>query len=129
MSVISFTPPRRVIPQRYLPVLATLSLLVAMFVIGALRYPGFASGQVVLNVFIDNAFLLVVAVGMTFVILTGGIDLSLGALRALDRDLRHARPAPGLAAGGRPPRRPGRRRPARLRDGLRDPLLRDPAVH
>src|ERR1700754_813992 len=83
MSVISFTPPRRVIPQRYLPVLATLSLLVAMFVIGALRYPGFASGQVVLNVFIDNAFLLVVAVGMTFVILTGGIDLSVGAVVAL----------------------------------------------
>jgi galactofuranose transport system permease protein len=71
------------IPQQYLPVLATLTLLVAMFVAGALRYPGFASGQVILNVFIDNAFLLVVAVGMTFVILTGGIDLSVGAVVAL----------------------------------------------
>ena len=36
-----------------------------------------------LNVLIDNAFLLVVAVGMTFVILTGGIDLSVGAVVAL----------------------------------------------
>jgi simple sugar transport system permease protein len=36
-----------------------------------------------LNIFVDNAFLLVVAVGMTFVILTGGIDLSVGAVVAL----------------------------------------------
>jgi simple sugar transport system permease protein len=54
-----------------------------MFAAGAVRYDGFASGQVVLNVLIDNAFLLVVAVGMTFVILTGGIDLSVGAVVAL----------------------------------------------
>src|SRR5690606_19327487 len=32
---------------------------------------------------IDNAFLLIVAVGMTFVILTGGIDLSVGSVVAL----------------------------------------------
>ena len=42
-----------------------------------------ASAQVILNIFVDNAFLLVVAVGMTFVILTGGIDLSVGAVVAL----------------------------------------------
>ena len=68
---------------RYVPVLVTLALLVAMFAAGSARYEGFASGQVVLNVFIDNAFLLVVAVGMTFVILTGGIDLSVGGVVAL----------------------------------------------
>ncbi|WP_068922870.1 galactofuranose ABC transporter, permease protein YjfF [Planobispora rosea] len=69
--------------QRYLPVLVTAGLLVAMFTVGGLRYEAFASGQIVLNVFIDNAFLLVLAVGMTFVILTGGIDLSVGAVVAL----------------------------------------------
>lgn len=69
--------------QRYLPILATLALLIGAYVFGASRYEAFASGQVVLNVFIDNAFLLVVAVGMTFVILTGGIDLSVGAVVAL----------------------------------------------
>ena len=73
----------RRVPQAWFPVLATLGLLVAMFVAAALRYDGLASGQVVLNVLIDNAFLLVVAVGMTFVILTGGIDLSVGAVVAL----------------------------------------------
>ncbi|WP_037971100.1 galactofuranose ABC transporter, permease protein YjfF [Streptosporangium amethystogenes] len=75
--------PNRPIPRKYLPVLVTGGLFLAMFVAGGIRYEGFASGQVVLNVFIDNAFLLVVAVGMTFVILTGGIDLSVGAVVAL----------------------------------------------
>jgi simple sugar transport system permease protein len=39
--------------------------------------------QVVCNLLIDNAYLLVVAIGMTFVILSGGIDLSVGAVLAL----------------------------------------------
>jgi galactofuranose transport system permease protein len=69
--------------RQYLPILATLALLVGAYGFGAARYDAFASGQVVLNIFIDNAFLLVVAVGMTFVILTGGIDLSVGAVVAL----------------------------------------------
>jgi ribose/xylose/arabinose/galactoside ABC-type transport system permease subunit len=71
------------IPGKYAPILTTLSLLIGMFTVGSLRYPDFASGQVILNVFIDNSFLLVVAVGMTFVILTGGIDLSVGSVVAL----------------------------------------------
>ncbi|GAA2412337.1 galactofuranose ABC transporter, permease protein YjfF [Nonomuraea africana] len=79
MSVLALSPSR----QRYLPALVTGGLFVAMFVAGGIRYEGFASGQVVLNVLIDNAFLLVVAVGMTFVILTGGIDLSVGSVVAL----------------------------------------------
>ncbi|MEV1170220.1 galactofuranose ABC transporter, permease protein YjfF [Nonomuraea sp. NPDC049784] len=74
---------RASVPAKYLPVLVTGCLFLAMFVVGGIRYEGFASGQVILNVFIDNAFLLVVAVGMTFVILTGGIDLSVGSVVAL----------------------------------------------
>ncbi|WP_405366115.1 galactofuranose ABC transporter, permease protein YjfF [Kitasatospora sp. NBC_00039] len=54
-----------------------------MFTVGSVQYDGFFSGQVLLNLLIDNAFLLVVAVGMTFVVLTGGIDLSVGAVVAL----------------------------------------------
>ncbi len=67
----------------HLPLLVTSFLLVAMFGGGSIQYEGFFSGQVLLNLLIDNAFLLVVAVGMTFVILTGGIDLSVGAVVAL----------------------------------------------
>ncbi len=73
----------RRVPVRYVPVLVTLSLVVAMFTFGSLRYPYFGTGQVFLNLFIDNSFLLVPVVGMTFVILTGGIDLSVGSVVAL----------------------------------------------
>ena len=66
-----------------LPVLVTLSLVVAMFTAGSLHYPYFGTGQVFLNLFVDNSFLLVAVVGMTFVILTGGIDLSVGSVVAL----------------------------------------------
>jgi simple sugar transport system permease protein len=69
--------------RRYVPVAATLSLLALMYGIGAARYEAFSDGQVFLNIFIDNAVLLVIAVGVTFVILTGGIDLSVGAVVAL----------------------------------------------
>ena len=65
------------------PVVASVLLLLAMVAFGSVRYTGFFSAQVFLNLLIDNAFLLVVAVGMTFVILTGGIDLSVGSVVAL----------------------------------------------
>jgi len=65
------------------PVVASVLLLLAMVTFGSLMYTGFFSAQVFLNLLIDNAFLLVVAVGMTFVILTGGIDLSVGSVVAL----------------------------------------------
>lgn len=63
--------------------LVTLGLLVLLMGAGGLAYPGFLSVQVVCNLLIDNAYLLVIAVGMTFVILSGGIDLSVGSVLAL----------------------------------------------
>lgn len=68
---------------KYGPVIVTAVLLVGMLVAGAFRYRGFTNPQVIANLFIDNAYLLVLAVGMTFVILTGGIDLSVGAVLAM----------------------------------------------
>jgi simple sugar transport system permease protein len=65
------------------PLAATISLFVAMATVGSVLYDGFFSLQVFLNLLIDNAFLCIIAVGMTFVILTGGIDLSVGAVVAL----------------------------------------------
>jgi galactofuranose transport system permease protein len=65
-----------------LSLVVTISLFVAMSLAGGLLYEGFFAPQVFLNLLIDNAFLLVVAVGMTFVILAGGIDLSVGAVVA-----------------------------------------------
>jgi ribose/xylose/arabinose/galactoside ABC-type transport system permease subunit len=69
--------------RRLLPLAITILLFAGMAAFGAIRYDGFLSPQVFLNLLIDNAFLLVVAVGMTFVILSGGIDLSVGSVIAL----------------------------------------------
>jgi len=87
-----------VLSPRYTSVLVTLVLLITMFVIGSSRYRNFSSGQNILNLFIDNAFLIVLAVGMTFVILTGGIDLSVGSVVALSTMITAS-----LARAGWPP--------------------------
>jgi galactofuranose transport system permease protein len=69
--------------SRNLPTLATLGLFIIMFGVGSIAFPGFFSLQNFLNLFIDNAYLLILAVGMTFVIISGGIDLSVGSMLAL----------------------------------------------
>jgi galactofuranose transport system permease protein len=68
---------------RYLSPLASFVLFVAMFSTVIVRYDFASPTQVFLNLLVDNAYLIVLAVGMTFVILTGGIDLSVGAVVAL----------------------------------------------
>ena len=61
---------------------ATAAVLVLLFGAASWLYPGFFSARVIANLFGDNAALGVAAVGMTFVILSGGIDLSVGAVLA-----------------------------------------------
>src|SRR5919205_1232895 len=79
----------------------------------AYRYPQFLTEDNLTNVLRQNSMLGLVALGMTFVILTGGIDLSVGSILAVagvtaaslaDRGLGVA-----LAAGGgfAPARRAG----------------------
>lgn len=70
------------IHSQHLPIVATVSLFAAMATLGSVFYDGFFSPQVFLNLLIDNAFLVIVAVGMTFVVLSGGIDLSVGSVIA-----------------------------------------------
>lgn len=83
---------------KYIPILATLALLIVMYVSGVVNYRNFDQPSVVVNLFRDNAVLLVVAVGMTFVIVTGGIDLSVGAVISLTTTLTAT-----LLQGGWPP--------------------------
>jgi galactofuranose transport system permease protein len=61
-------------------VLIALALLVLF---GALRYNNFLSTYNISNVLRFNSMFGLVALGMTFVIITGGIDLSVGAIAAL----------------------------------------------
>lgn len=66
--------------KRLLPVLVTTAVFIVGFIICSLQFPNFASARVVANLLTDNAFLGIVAVGMTFVIISGGIDLSVGSV-------------------------------------------------
>src|SRR5687767_4447180 len=66
--------------QRNIPFLATLSVCVLLYIAASVRYEGFFSLRVFLNFLSDNAVLGVAAIGLTFVILSGGIDLSVGSV-------------------------------------------------
>ena len=68
--------------KNYLPLFATIFVFLIIYTMGAMLYDNFLSLRVFLNLFLDNAFVGVIAVGMTFVILSGGIDLSVGSVVA-----------------------------------------------
>ena len=63
----------------------TIVLFLAMYIVGIIMFGGrgFAKVQNFLNLFISNAGLFVVATGMTIVMITGGIDISVGSVVAL----------------------------------------------
>ncbi|MEU2726208.1 ABC transporter permease [Streptomyces griseoviridis] len=61
---------------------ALVTLVIAM-VVASLSFDTFLTGDNLENMALSSAFLAVVALGMTFVIVTGGIDLSVGSLFAL----------------------------------------------
>jgi simple sugar transport system permease protein len=66
--------------------LITILLFAAMYVTGCIVYAGkgFSHLQTFLNILISNSGLICVTCGMTCVMLTGGIDISVGALIAMD---------------------------------------------
>ncbi|MBK1813325.1 sugar ABC transporter permease YjfF [Clostridium sp. YIM B02505] len=61
---------------------ATIALFILLFVAGGIKYDNFFSVQVFSNLLIDNSYLIALTIGETFTILTGGIDLSVGAMVA-----------------------------------------------
>ncbi|MBW9053575.1 galactofuranose ABC transporter, permease protein YjfF [Rhizobium mesosinicum] len=68
--------------SKYLPLLATIVIFVLAYAVCTLQYPNILSTRVIGNLLTDNAFLGIAAVGMTFVIISGGIDLSIGSIIA-----------------------------------------------
>lgn len=71
------------ISARHKPLLATTVVCLLLYGTGAVLFPGFSSPQVFANFFADNAFLGIIAVGLTLVIISGGIDLSVGSVMSL----------------------------------------------
>lgn len=66
--------------KKYLPLLITIFVFVAIFLTGGAMYPHFLSTLVLGHILADNAFIIIAAVGTTFIILSGGIDLSIGSM-------------------------------------------------
>ncbi|MDN3272284.1 ABC transporter permease [Streptomyces sp. MA15] len=60
-----------------------LAVLVIVSLIASFSFDSFATGDNISNMATSSAFLAIVALGMTFVIITGGIDLSVGSMFAL----------------------------------------------
>lgn len=74
------------------------TVLIGLYVALALTQEGFATRDNAINILEGNAYLLVAAVGLTFVLLVGGFDLSLGGAAALSGVLLWR-----LISGGVPP--------------------------
>lgn len=65
-----------------LPTWAALVIFIGMVVYAEAVYGRILQPSTISNLFINNAHLVIIAVGLTFVIITGGIDLSVGAVIA-----------------------------------------------
>ena len=70
------------INERFYPLVATLAVLALLYGYGIFEHRAFSDTYVLGALLTDNAFLIITAVGMTFVILSGGIDLSVGSMIA-----------------------------------------------
>ena len=70
---------------KYIMVYATLGVFLIIYLFGALMYGdrGFTTLRTIFLMFSDNAYIGVSAVGMTMVLITGGIDLSVAAVASL----------------------------------------------
>jgi simple sugar transport system permease protein len=66
-----------------MPTFAALAIFIVLLVGAQLYFGNFITARNMSALLLDNAFLLILAVGMTFVIVTGGIDLSVGSVLAL----------------------------------------------
>ena len=65
------------------PLLTTIAVFFLVYFIGGRLYPTMQKPQVFFNLFINTASLMIVSIGMTFVIITKGIDLSVAGMIAL----------------------------------------------
>ncbi|OAN41663.1 ABC transporter permease [Microbacterium sp. H83] len=66
-----------------LPTIASVIIFVGMVIFGEVAYGRIVQFNTLSNLLINNAHLIVLAVALTFVILTGGIDLSVGSIIAV----------------------------------------------
>ena len=66
---------------------AMLGVLIVLIAVATILYPGFLNPANIGNILAQNAAVGLIAIGMTFVIISGGFDLSVGASYALGATL------------------------------------------
>jgi simple sugar transport system permease protein len=69
--------------RKFLPLGATVGLFLLVYLWGVVSYPAMQDGQAFFNLFDAAPFLIVTVVGEAFVIISGGIDLSVSGILAL----------------------------------------------
>ena len=69
--------------RKFIPLMSTALLALAAYGIGAISSWACGIRRCFFNLFRNSSYLLISAIGMTFVILTGGIDLSVSGVVAL----------------------------------------------
>ena len=76
---------RQLTNPKYIMVYATIGIFLIIYAFGAIVYgeKGFTTLRTFVNMFIDNAYYGISAVGMTMVLITGGIDLSVASIASL----------------------------------------------
>ncbi len=77
------SPLKKLIGSKHFSFIVTITLFVLMYLVGMSMFPGFQRPQTFLNLFIDNAPLIIVTIGVTYVIITGGIDISVSGIVCL----------------------------------------------
>ncbi|MGI4951111.1 MAG: ABC transporter permease, partial [Janthinobacterium lividum] len=87
MPLLPDAAPKAALPQRPWPRISLVRAgpflaLAALVLIGALANPAFLGAGNIANVLTRTAFTGIIAVGATFIITTGNIDLSVGSLAA-----------------------------------------------
>lgn len=70
---------KKVIQVNNISLVITILLFLSLSSFGAIKYDNFLSLSTFLNLINDNAYLIIAAVGVTFVLLTGGIDISVAS--------------------------------------------------
>jgi galactofuranose transport system permease protein len=75
----------RLLNRQNIMIMATIGVFILIYTFGAVMYgnKGFTTLRTFFNLFIDNAYFGISAVGMTIVLITGGIDLSVAAVASL----------------------------------------------
>ncbi len=69
--------------RRFLPLAATIVMFVMVYAYGVLSFPAMRDSQPMFNLLNTAPFLLIAVVGQALVIISGGIDLSVGGVIAL----------------------------------------------